>query len=222
MLGLLNTRSYPKMFLLFLILKIRFGFNLKYKGWYLWNPKHVSKTSWFYKSICNTTNFIRFNINLLSCNPLKVDIWFDPYFFYLPLAKKPTFINMLLEKLEELSFIEIINSNGFYKVTLKNMFGNSLDWNQIEKVNLNEEGNNLWVRRHPSYRAFIASTIYDHAIDFKSFEEPWLGWPIIWKLPMIIKFFLWKLAHARLSTKDYLYHLNIDPKNYLSLLWSCG
>lgn len=121
---------------------------------------------------------------------------------------------MSLVNLEELSFTSFLNSNGLCTDALENVFGNSLDWNWIEKIKINEVERNLWVWRHHSHRASIASTVYDHDLDFKSFDEPWLGWPIIWKPPMMprIKFFLWKLAHGRLSTGDCLYHINIGPK----------
>lgn len=72
-------------------------FKLKYHGWHAWNLANVSQSSWFYKSICNSANFIKPNLRILSCNPTSIDFLHDPCILDLPLFKKPTFLNMSVD-----------------------------------------------------------------------------------------------------------------------------
>lgn len=159
-------------------------------------------------------NFLRPYIKLLSCNPATIVLWHDSCIFDIPIAKKPTFLNMSIDNPEELLFSNLSDSNGFCATFLRNLVGNNFDWNCIESLNINESGSNLWVWRLHSSKASIASTVYEHANSSNANEAPWLGWLVIWKLPSLprVKVFLWKLAHGRIPTGDYLYQLNIGHK----------
>ncbi|XP_039135378.1 uncharacterized protein LOC120272581 [Dioscorea cayenensis subsp. rotundata] len=128
---------------------------------------------------------------------------------------------MPLDNREDLIFNNLLESHGFCSASVRSLFGNNFNWNNIENLNIIEEGPNLWVWRYHSCKASIASSVYDHVSNSNTTEASWLGWSIIWKLPTLsrVKVFLWKLAHGRLSTGGYLFQLNIGPRTTCPL---CG
>lgn len=135
-------------------------FKFKYKDWHFWNPIKISNSSWFYKSICNSANVLKPNLNLLSCNPTKVDFWQNPCIFDLPISQKPTFLNMTLDS-EDIHFFDLLNSNGFCSNTLETMFGCTLDWEGIGRIKINSEDSNLWIWSHHSSKPSISSAVYE-------------------------------------------------------------
>lgn len=41
-------------------------FKYKYNDWHVWNPGKMALSSWFYKSIYNSTDFLKFYFRLIS------------------------------------------------------------------------------------------------------------------------------------------------------------
>ncbi|XP_039118053.1 uncharacterized protein LOC120253920 [Dioscorea cayenensis subsp. rotundata] len=195
-------------------------FKNKYRGWCLWDPDFFPDSSWFYKSICNTTNVVRSNFKLFSCDPDLVDIWKDACIFDLPISRKPTFLNTSMD-LDELKFSYLISSNGFCSAIVNDLFGNSFDINCINDTNFNNDGTLVWKWNQLSCNVSVASTVYNNLNRNPCSTDPWIGWCEIWRLPVIprIKVHIWKLAHGKLPTYSYLYNLNIGPNNPCPL---CG
>lgn len=42
-------------------------------------------------------------------------------------------------------FHDILGANGFCNNTLETMLGNALNWDEIRKIKINNDGNNLWI-----------------------------------------------------------------------------
>lgn len=190
-------------------------FKSKYSGgWHLWNPDKISKSSLFYKSICNTAKNLRPNIKLLACNPELVDIWNDACFFDLPISRKPTYLNTSLN-LEDLQFSDLFSSNGFCSQAIASLFGTSFDMALINDIHYRNEDVVIWKWNNLSCKPTIASSVYSYLNSQHHLLDCWRGWNEIWKLPVLphIKIHLWKLAHGKLPTNAYLYNLNIGPNN---------
>lgn len=103
-------------------------FNYKYKDWLVLNPGKIAHSSWFYKLIFNSFDFLKPYLKLISCNSSKVDLWNDPCILDLPISKKPTFLNMSIH-FEDVHFSNFINSNGMCLESLENFLG--LLWTRI-------------------------------------------------------------------------------------------
>lgn len=113
---------------------------------------------------------------------------------------------MSLDNLEELHFLNLLDCNGFCSATLGNLFGNNLDWNWLKNIKFNDFANNLWGWRMHSCKASVAFTTYEHAISLDSLDDSWMGWSVIWKLPILphAKVFLcsWENYYWRVLISD--------------------
>lgn len=54
-------------------------FKDKYHGWHPWKHHSPARSSWFFKSICNTSDFLRANFKIISLNSNGLDWWTDPW-----------------------------------------------------------------------------------------------------------------------------------------------
>lgn len=184
-------------------------FKTKYGQWSVWNMSHCSRASWFYKSICKTTEIIKPNLLISTCNPNSLNLWDDPCLMDLPIRWKPTYINMDLNW-DNITFDDFVYSDQLDYNALVHAFGNNLDWGWLHKFNVNAS-HNLWVWGTRSTKTTLASVVYDYLNACTT--ENWSCWHHIWRLRVIprIKIFIWKLAHGKLPTGAYLYDLNIGP-----------
>lgn len=96
-----------------------------------------------FKSICNSTNFIKLNLKILSTNPDVLDLMNDPCIMDLPIAYKPTFSNMDLD-FEDIHFKDDLEDNAFQFNSLKILFGENLDVKWIESIKINSSAENYW------------------------------------------------------------------------------
>ncbi|XP_039135862.1 uncharacterized protein LOC120273306 [Dioscorea cayenensis subsp. rotundata] len=209
-------------------------FNFKYAEWKIWNPVKPKFSSWFYHSICRTANYLKPNLKMITCNPNFTDLWNDACIFDLPISQKPTYLNMTLN-LENFQFRDLIDRNGFCLDSLTNIFGNEINWDDVNKRNICFDNKNFWIWNQRSFKTSIAFSVYEHLCRTSGPDDLWTGWAFIWKLRVIprVKTFIWKLAHGKLPTGALLYHLNIGPfcpcplcglceETSDHLLWKCG
>lgn len=143
---------------------------------------------------------------------------FLPFFCYCierSINSEPECFECMSLPLENIKFPYLLNFESFCFNTLSNLFGNSLNWDQIGNNKISRMENNFWIWNHISCQASVASTVYDSAVSLIPHQNIWKGWSIIWKLPVLprIKVFIWKLALGRLPTSAYMYHLNIGPNS---------
>ncbi|XP_039123366.1 uncharacterized protein LOC120259982 [Dioscorea cayenensis subsp. rotundata] len=113
--------------------------------------------------------------------------------------------------LDNMNFSDIIQVDSLNPTLIHNIFGLNLDWDWITSIRFDVNTHNHWVWGPISLRTSVAATVYDCLVS--SDPSPWPGWNYIWKLCVLprIKTFIWKLAHGKLPTSDYLYSLNIGP-----------
>ncbi|XP_039115912.1 uncharacterized protein LOC120251463 [Dioscorea cayenensis subsp. rotundata] len=121
--------------------------------------------------------------------------------------------------LEGLSFTDFMLHGNLNLPLVQNTFGPNLDWSLINSIRFDFNAQNLWVWGPRSLRTSVASAVYDYLITLD--PQPWPGWSFIWKLFVLprVRTFIWKLAHGKLPSGDYLYGLNIGP---FTLCHFCG
>lgn len=71
--------------------------NIKYGRLNFWYHTPPPKCSWFFRGLCKSAMFIKHHCKLHSVNPNNNFLMWDPWLFNIPLALKPTFINMDME-----------------------------------------------------------------------------------------------------------------------------
>lgn len=77
----------------------------------------------------------------------------------------------------------------------------------------NDQGNN-WVWFPESKGTKLSAMIYSHFNQFKTGQNSWKGWSILWRLKIAprVKHFLWLMFHNAVITQEYLYKLNLGPQ----------
>lgn len=150
----------------------------------------------------------------------------------LPILFKPTYLNMNSD-FDSQSFSDFILNGNLDPSLIQNTFGHNLNWEWINNIMFELNSQNLWVWGPRSLRTSVASVVYDYLVSYD--PQPWSGWNYIWKLSVLpcIKTFIWKLAHDKLPTGDYLYDLNIGPftqchfcglvsESASHIIWNCS
>ncbi|XP_039135720.1 uncharacterized protein LOC120273142 [Dioscorea cayenensis subsp. rotundata] len=204
----------------------------KYPHWCIWNSCSHSSDSSLHKAISKTMSVIKQNFHLATCNPNLVNVWEDPWLLDLPLNYKPTFINMNV--IDDLAVNSFISENTFNSNACSELFGGSLSRVVLNETNFDIHASNDWVWRPISSKATTVAVVYDFVNSGRTSQLVWNGWQIIWKLKVVprVKVFLWKLAHGKLPTGNYLFNLNIGPvslchfcnihpENSTHLFWEC-
>lgn len=64
-----------------------------------------------FKSLCASTNILKNNLRILSCNPISIKIWNDPWITGIPIRSKPTYLNMDLS-LDDMWFEDVVDAIG--------------------------------------------------------------------------------------------------------------
>lgn len=195
-------------------------FKDKYKNWHPWINESIPGSSWFYKSICNSADFLKHNLSIKSVHPSCVDWLRDPCLLNLPINHKPTFIDMDLD-LSNFHFFDFFVNDSINATLLNLTFGNNLNLEVPQRFAIDHAVNPLWIWASPTHKTILAASVYDTISSNAMCSNPWDGRNQIWKLCAIlrVKFFIWKLIHGKLSTSALLYRLNIGP---FSLCPFCG
>ena len=101
-------------------------FNLKYRTFNIRNFKKIAKSLWFGRIFRKTADSIKYNLWLDTCNTGSIDFLKNPWCFDLPLALKPTFLNMH-GPLEDISFSELTDGNSLNYNPIFELFGDQID-----------------------------------------------------------------------------------------------
>lgn len=99
---------------------------LKYGHFNFWMNSAPTKCSWFYRSLFNTANQIKPFCRISSVNPNCTSFSWDPWCFDLPIALKPTFINVNVN-LDHLSISDFIIGDRWDVAHLCFIFGSNFN-----------------------------------------------------------------------------------------------
>ena len=130
--------------------------NWKYGSFNMWTSSNHRNTSWFYKGICKIANKIRMNLWLNECDPETISFLMDPWGFEIPLALKPTFLNMNLP-IEELNVSNFLQDGKLNYDAVTDYLSTHIDWSRFAKMRLEVARPNHWVWIHNSSSARLAS-----------------------------------------------------------------
>ncbi|XP_039145742.1 putative receptor-like protein kinase At3g47110 [Dioscorea cayenensis subsp. rotundata] len=138
----------------------------------------------------------------------------DPWLFEVPLAYKPTYLNVFADMhVNNLSDLFVGDHWDFDLIN--NILGDSLCSLVKSNCSVDWGGNNFWVW-HPSPKKMkISSAIYHYLNHESKSALNWEGWHKLWSLRIAprVKHFIWLLQHGRISTTDYLNSINLGPRS---------
>lgn len=192
----------------------------KYGYLNFWSNSTPSNCSQFFKGLCATVNILKPNCWIKSVNPGNTSLVNDPWCFEIPLAFKPTCINMDFD-LQALSISDLIVIDNWNHQVLRSLFGNAFGVISDRLRNIDPVEPCRWVWFPKSHTLNIASSVYHFFNNSKSTSSHWLGWRKLWNIETTprVKYFLWLVFWGYLLTTDFLQALNLGPNNLCAL---CG
>ncbi|XP_039129310.1 uncharacterized protein LOC120265457 isoform X2 [Dioscorea cayenensis subsp. rotundata] len=192
----------------------------KYDKLDFWRNTAPVNCSWFYRSLHKAAPQIKPFCRINLINPALTSFCWDPWCFDIPIALKPTFINMNVD-VNLLSISDVVNGDRWCDTSLLYVFGPNFNLQELSSTSIDLNSGNHWIWNPPTKLHKISSTIYQQLNLSTPPEEVWPGWQLIWKLNIAprTKHFMWTLFHGLLSTTNFLYHLNLGPNDPCSL---CG
>lgn len=173
-----------------------------------------AKCSWFFRDPCHSAAFIRSHCKINSVNPDSTSFLWDPWMFDIPVALKPTFLNLDLD-LEQINLFDFITGNCWNPHNFTSVFGNLFDSYDDNLASIDLVKVNHWVWLPRSNCTNITSVIYHFLNQHKSYSESWTGWQLIWHIPVVprLKYFIWLCLKGPLSTSAFLYSIHMGPDN---------
>lgn len=93
--------------------------HLKYGNFNVWDPNKPKKMSWFFQQLRNSADQLKPYLCFKECSPDSTNFLLDPWIFEIPLAFKPTFINMDI-LVEHLNVADILDENATRQDILEN------------------------------------------------------------------------------------------------------
>lgn len=116
-------------------------FKLKYGGFHSWHSKASRIFTCFTQNLYSTASKIKSNYWIKECNPSQTDFLSDPWFFNIPIAAKPTLINMSLQ-LEGIFVKDCVINNSVNFEVCSLIFGDKFDWSLMNNLHINRDNSN--------------------------------------------------------------------------------
>lgn len=188
--------------------------NLKYGCWNVWRDSVPSNCSWFFRGLCKSVDILKRFCRINSVNPVITSLLFDPWCFGVPLAVKPTFINMNVE-VTSLNVTDFISNGSWNLLRLADLFGEYTCDIVPVLGKVVPTIDNVWVWDPKPTSHNLSSSVYHFLNSSGIPADLWCGWGLIWKLRISprIKHFLWLAFKGRIATSDFLNYINIGPRN---------
>ncbi|XP_039136968.1 uncharacterized protein LOC120274488 [Dioscorea cayenensis subsp. rotundata] len=185
----------------------------KYGRINFWTDLIPPRCSWVFRSICKTASILKPNLWINTFNPIQTSFQFDPWLFDVPIAFKPTFLNVSADFSNPTMSELVVNGHWNFSL-LESLFGENLSSIISNLSAIDCSGNNTWVWLPNPSKLKISAAVYHHLNLGINHNESWAGWTKIWRLHVAprVKHFIWLLLHGRISTTDYLHSINMSPR----------
>lgn len=95
---------------------------MKYGSLNLWNLSVLANCSWFYRDIYKTADVVKSCFWNISINPNDTSFLYDPWLFEIPLAYKPTFLNMTVA-INQISLLDFYDNQGWNWMVFEILLG---------------------------------------------------------------------------------------------------
>lgn len=188
--------------------------NVKYGYVNFWRDSIPASCSWFFRGLCYTTFKLKPSLRINSINPGQTSLLNHPWCLEVPLSLSPTYFNIYLD-LDSL-LVSDFCTNGtwdFHKLGL--LFGDCLDYFIPNLGIIDASNNNYWIWSPKPLNCSLLATVYQYLNSFHCRTDGWIVWKKLWNLNVAphVKHFLWLTFKGRVNTFDYLYFINLGPRN---------
>lgn len=176
----------------------------------MWTSSIPASCSWFYRGLCRNANHIKPFLWMSNINPANTSFPYDPWYFDIPLAFKPTFLNMDMD-LKSIQLFNLLLDTHWNIHLLRNLFGLILNEFSISHGNITHDLDNTWVWFPIPHWTKVSTMVYSYFSQQVTKQDSWDGWSIIWHLKVTphVKHFIWLLLHNSNKTHEYLYRLKL-------------
>ncbi|XP_039125466.1 uncharacterized protein LOC120261592 [Dioscorea cayenensis subsp. rotundata] len=191
---------------------------LKYGMLNFWKDSIPAGCSWFFRGLCYTAIKIIPSLRINTVNPVQTSLLCHPWCSEVPLSLCPTYINVNLN-LDSLSVSDLCSNGSWDLYKLGLLFGDWLDCFIPKLGTLDTYGNNHWIWSTKSVKQSTSAIVYQHLNSSSCWADGWLGWKRIWDLNVAprVHHFLWLAFKGRVSTYEYLYSINMGPRNLCAM-----
>lgn len=188
--------------------------HLKYGAFNFWKYSAPVNCSGIFRCLVNTAICIKHFCRINCINPINTSFLWDPWCFDIPIARKPTFINMS-EDLDNTSILDFLHRHRWNIVKLQQFFGSILDPLDLPPCSIDDNCRSHWIWSPTSKHLTISSSVYSHLSISLSHSDSWPGWHLIWRLCTAprVKHFLWTQFHGCITTSNFLFQMNMGPNS---------
>ncbi|KAH7679239.1 Reverse transcriptase zinc-binding domain-containing protein [Dioscorea alata] len=189
----------------------------KYGDFKIWSNIIPAKCSWFYRGLYYNAFHIRPFLWMNTINPNLTSFLQDPWYFEIPIACKPTYLNMNLD-IERVLISDLVEANHWKFNLLQTLFGPIINDDIISQSIISYDLKNNWLWFPKTESTKLTAMIYAH-FNQNNFEQNyWEGWRNVWHLKVAprVKHFCWILLYNAVKTHEYLYRLNLGPQTFCS------
>ncbi|XP_039131805.1 uncharacterized protein LOC120268480 [Dioscorea cayenensis subsp. rotundata] len=187
----------------------------KYGQVNFWTDTIPANCSWFFRGLWHNADIIKPQLWLHHFYPAATNIMFDSWYFEIPLAFKPTYLNMHVDY-DHLNMSDLILDDGWNIPLMSSIFGEFLNFDYLHFNRVCNGANNKWVWFPKSKNHKLTSMVYTHFNNSVGNHDTWNGWGNLWRLSVAPrpKHFIWLLLHNGIKTYEYLYRLNLGAQTF--------
>ncbi|XP_039130816.1 uncharacterized protein LOC120267185 [Dioscorea cayenensis subsp. rotundata] len=177
-----------------------------------------SGCSWFFRGLCYIVIKVNPSLRINSVNPDHTSLYNHPWCSEVPLSLCPTYFNVNLN-LDSLGVSDFCSNGSWDLDKLGLLFGDWLDCFIPKLGVIDSNGNNHWVWSSKSVNQSTSAIVYHYLNSSSCWIDGWPGWKRIWHLNVAprVQHFLWLAFKGRVSTYDYLYSINLSPRNFCAM-----
>lgn len=132
---------------------------MKYGDLLNWSLVPLPKCSWFFRSLCKTAESIKSQLRINSVCPPNTSFLCDPWCSEIPLAFKPTFLNMNFN-LDQIKMKDLISNGSWDNSLLEKIFGAGFNSHSMKLGMINPTSSNTWVWFPTSNNNKLSMSIY--------------------------------------------------------------
>lgn len=166
------------------------------------------------RGLCNSPAFIKHNCKINSVNLTSASFLWNPWCFDIPVALKPTFLNMNVN-LDQIHLSDLVQGDQWDHQSLNFLFGNLFENSDIDLIAIDLDADNYWIWAPKSSCPKISPAIY-HFLNTQNLPpDRWAGWHLLQHIPVTprLKLFIWICLRGRLSTFAFLHSIHLSPDN---------
>lgn len=146
--------------------------SLEYGNINFWTDHAPGKCSWFFHYLYNAASHIKPYCRIKSFNPHSTFIFQDPWCFDIPIALKPTLLNMNVDA-EQLSLMDLVQDGQWKHDNLNQVFGFDHALDSLNFVSIDCDSSNHWIWYAKIGKYNLSAAVYQHLNQSPHEQDRW-------------------------------------------------